>query len=200
MNRDHPVLNGVICGLSVGVLLLILKRFGVDTSFAVPALNGVLVIMLDYICLKPIFDGRRYERLMSFGNSADARIEEVVDTVIHPKYYVADENGKAVLPPDRTNIPAAYNVRINYQASGREYTKEVYLPPKTPLEIYPYVIEAGASIPVRYAEGSPGNIIIAIPAIAEEIIASKREYRYKGPFAAIIMTAIFVVFIIARNI
>lgn len=198
MSRDHPILGGIVGGLTIGLLLLILRRLGVNTGFAVPALIGILLVILDYQCLKPVFDGRRYEKLLNFGSGTDARIEEIVSAAVHPKYFVMDENGKPVLPENDANIPKAYTLRLKYTVNGREYSREVFTPAKTATEIYPYVITEGATVPIKYSGYSPRQMIISIPSIAEEVLESKREFRFKGPFTAFVMTAIYVIFLYIR--
>ncbi len=198
MSRDHPILSGIAGGLAIGLMLLILKRFGVNTGFAVPALIGILLVILDYQCLKPVFDGLRYEKLLNFGSGTDARIEEIVNAAVHPKYFVPDENGKPVLPENDSNIPKAYTLRIGYTVSGKDYTREIFIPARTAAEIYPYVITEGATVPVKYSEHSPKHVVISIPAIAEAVLESLSEFRYKGPFTAFVMTVIYVVFLYIR--
>ena len=198
MSRDHPILGGIAGGLTVGLLLLIMKRLGVNTGFAVPVLIGILLVILDYQCLKPVFEGRRYEKLLNFGSSADARIEEIVNVAVHPGFYVMGPDGKPMLPADDSNVPKAYTLRIGYTASGRDYSREIFIPARTASEIYPYVITEGAEIPVRYSEHSPKTVVVAIPAIAEAVIESLGEFRFKGPFTAFVMTAIYGIFLYIR--
>ena len=200
MKKDNTVLIGVLLGLSVGLALLGLRFMGKSTSFVVPLFLGLLVLVLDSICLQPILNERKNRKLLRDGVTTDGIIDEIVTSAIDPKYMVKDEYGHRMPPIDMTNVPAVYTIRITYQAEGNVYTKEAAIPPKTQSEIYPYMIAQGETIPIKYIREKPDDFIIAIPTIMESTIEAQRSLLYKGPFAAFVITAIYVVYLITHVI
>ena len=97
-----------------------------------------------------------------------------------------------------SNIPVAYTLRIKYCAEGTVYTKEVITPAKTPMEIFPFRIVQGASIPIKYLKKVPEWFMVAIPAITEGTVQAQRSLLYKGPFAAFVITTIYVVYLVTH--
>ena len=198
MKKDNILLKGVIGGLGVGLCLFVLKKLGVDTSFVVPFLLGVLVIALDYICFRPVVFSLKNNKVLKYGEDTTATIGEIVNYAVHPKDMVRDAMGNLVMPPDTSNVPTMYAVKLTYNADGNEYITDHIIPQITQNEIYPYKIKEGEQLPIKYLKNDPCSILINIPSVISRVDESNDDFRHKGPFTAFVMTTIYVFYLIKR--
>lgn len=194
MNKDRPVLNGVIMGLGVGLVLMLLKRGGISTGFVVPTCLGIFAAFIIFLCFQPLLRQAANNKLMKKGIDGEAEIMLIEKSLVHPKYYVDDGQGNPVLPADMTGIPIAYTLKLQLKTEKFTCDYETVTTPKTKEELEPYSIYVGAKIPIKYLESDPSAMMLNIPAFAENDIPPMG----KRLFFAFVVAAIYAAYLIFR--
>ncbi len=198
MKKDNSLLMGLVFGLFIGVILFALKLAGVYSGSSVPICLGLLTLVLDGICFIPVFNNHKNKKLMSSGTRTEAYISKIEHEIINPKYYVKDASGRRVPPEYDPNIPVTYSLELKYSAGGTEQSMQLVTPPVTAADIAPYGIYEGAHIPIKYMDNHPSWTIIDIPYISKRTVEDQKTLLYKGPFTALIITTIYIVYLILK--
>lgn len=198
MKKDHTLLMGALFGFGIGIVLFALRLAKIHTGSSVPICLGMLVAVLDWLCLMPVFNYRRYQKLLSSGKRVDAYVSDIEAELINPKYFVKGPDGKTVPPEYSPEIPVTYNLELKYSANGSEQTANLLTPAVSDNELSPYRIYEGSVLPIKYMEKHPDKLIIDIPAISQKVLDTQRSIMFKGPFTAFVMTVIYIVFLITR--
>lgn len=198
MKTGGTFLKGIIGGLVVGGVLFLLKKFGFDTSFAVPTLLGALVLLLDYLCLKPLLIRIANKTLSETGIETEATIDEIINSAFDPKNITRDEDGNFVIKEEEDNIPTMYEIKISYMANEVEYIKHIIVPDVTATELLPYRIREGEKIPIKYMKEDPTQMIIDIPAVTYRFNERNEDFAKKGPVTAFVITAIYLFWLFKR--
>ncbi len=157
---DHikRIIIGITIGIIVGSLIGAMGYYGIiprefresTTYITIKICIGLIILIVDLFCIwglvKPVIDKHIYKN----GKSVTGTIESV-RKIPHPKYFSEDEWSR----------PSHFACVVYYNTDKGKITKEF---PPTPLtserELYPFSLEEGNEIPIKYLKNHPKLSII----------------------------------------
>lgn len=157
---DHikRIIIGITVGIIVGSLIGAMSYYGIiprefresTTYITIKICIGLIILIVDLFCIwglvKPIID----KNIDKNGESVTGIIESV-RKIPHPKHFSEDEWSR----------PSHFACVVSYNTDKGKITKEF---PPTPLtserELYPFSLEKGNEIPIKYLKNHPKLSII----------------------------------------
>ncbi len=157
-NQIKKIIIGITVGIIVGSIIGAVGYYGIiprelreATTFAtIKICIGLIILIVDLFCIwgliKPVIDKHIYKN----GKSVTGTIESV-RKIPHPKHFSEDEWSR----------PSHFACVVYYNTDKGKITKEF---PPTPLtserELYPFSLEEGNEIPIKYLKNHPKLSII----------------------------------------
>ena len=193
-NHIKRIIIGITIGIIVGSIIGALGFYGViprefrdSTTYAtVKMCIGLIVLIVDLLCvwgrIKPIID----KHIDKNGKSATGTIESV-RVISHPKHFTDDEWSR----------PSRFACVISYNTDKGKITKEY---PPTPLtserELYPFSLEEGNEIPIKYLKNHPKLSIINNDTLKAAYKAEHTNDMIQLVMIPIISTALYILALI----
>lgn len=157
-NHFKRIIIGITIGIIVGSIIGAMGYYGIiprelrelTTYATIKICLGLIVFIVDLFCvwglIKPIID----KRIDKNGETVTGTVESV-QKIPHPKHLSEDEWSR----------PSRFACAVSYNTDKGKITKEF---PPTPLtserELYPFSLEKGNEIPIKYLKNHPKLSII----------------------------------------
>ena len=157
-NHIKKIIIGITIGIIAGSIIGAMGYYGIiprefresTTYITIKICIGLIILIVDLFCIwglvKPVIDKHIYKN----GESVTGIIESV-RKIPHPKHFSEDEWSR----------PSHFACVVYYNTDKGKITKEF---PPTPLtskrELYPFSLEEGNEIPIKYLKKHPKLSII----------------------------------------
>lgn len=157
-NQIKKIIIGITIGIIAGSIIGAMGYYGIiprefresTTYITIKICIGLIILIVDLFCIwglvKPVIDKHIYKN----GKSVTGTIESV-RKIPHPKHFSEDEWSRL----------SRFACVVSYNTEKEKITKEF---PPTPLtserELYPFSLEEGNEIPIKYLKNHPKLSII----------------------------------------
>ncbi len=185
------IVVGVFIGCMVGVLGLMkvipLNDYLFATELIIKGSIGLIVLMIDALCVFGLIRPRMTEKIMRNGVRVMGRIEES-GMISHPKHISDPESIR----------PARFRFIVSYSAEGEDFRRE--LSPTcltTKRDLLPLSTEEGEQIPLRYIKSRPKEVVIDNETLMNGLIAENKASRVHLIMIPVVVTLAFILAVIA---
>ena len=156
-------------------------------KFLIKAALGVVVLIVDCICIWSLIHYRVNKRIEAEG--------KVVTGVIQNLIAIPKSGQQS---SDEWRLPIRYHCRVAYLAEGKVYEKD--FPPTifiSKQSLYPFQFRKGGKIPLKYDKKHPGFAMINVGVLKRAyFVAAKRNFIHVT-MIPLLLTGFYIVFLLS---